>query len=245
MNIEYHHWQSPNLDQEMALKVYGHSGKPILVFPAMCGRFFEFEDFRMIHATWPLIEEGKVQFFTVDSIDSQSWANWQAHPADRARRHENYDRYITQEVVPFVHDRLDRAEPLLATGCSMGGYHAGNFFFRHPDLFDGTITLSGLFQLGMFVGDYVDDNVYFNSPLYYVPGLSDPETLKLLRRSNIIICAGQGAWEEDMVADARAMESVLSQKDIPAWMDLWGFDVNHDWPWWRKQLPYFLYHLFG
>jgi len=29
------------------------------------------------------------------------------------------------------------------------------------------ISLSGLFQLKMFVGDYVDDHVYFNSPLYY------------------------------------------------------------------------------
>jgi len=76
MNIEYHHWWSPHLGQNMELKVYGHSGKPILVFPAMCGRFYEFEDFRMIDATWQFIEGGKVQFFTVDSIDSQSWANW-------------------------------------------------------------------------------------------------------------------------------------------------------------------------
>jgi len=24
----------------------------------------------------------------------------------------------------------------IVTGCSMGGFHAGNFFFRRPDLFD-------------------------------------------------------------------------------------------------------------
>jgi esterase/lipase superfamily enzyme len=27
---------------------------------------------------------------------------------------------------------------------------------------------------------------------------------------------------------------------VPAWFDYWGYDVNHDWPWWRRQLPYFL-----
>jgi esterase/lipase superfamily enzyme len=244
MNIEYHHWWSPHLGQEMEMRVYGHGGKPILVFPAMCGRFYEFEDFKMIDATWQFIEGAKVQFFTVDSIDSQSWANWGAHPSDRARRHEDYDRYITREVVPFVHKRLGKVVPLLTTGCSMGGYHAGNFFFRHPSLFDSMIVLSGIFQLSMFIGEYMDETVYFNSPLQFVPNLTDPEVLKQLRRSQIIICTGQGAWEEPMVADARAMQRVLSEKDIPAWVDLWGYNVNHDWPWWRKQLPYFLNHLF-
>ncbi len=245
MHIEYHHWRSPHLGQEMELKIYGHSGKPILVFPAMCGRFFEFEDFGMIDAAYTFIESGKVQFFTVDSVDSQSWANWDAAPADRALRHEDYDKYITNEVVPFIRNRIGKGSTVLTTGCSMGGYHAGNFFFRHPDLFDATITLSGLFQLRMFVGNAVDDNIYFNAPLYYLPNLTDPYYLDLFRRSNIIICAGQGAWEEAMVADAHAMEKVLAEKDIPAWVDLWGHDVNHDWPWWQKQLPYFLKHLFG
>lgn len=243
MNIEYHHWYSSHIGQEMELKVYGHSGKPILVFPAMCGRFFDFEDFDMIDATWQFIESGKVQFYTVDSIDSQSWANWGAHPADRARRHEDYDRYIIHEVVPFIRERVDEKAKILTTGCSMGAYHAGNFFFRHPDIFGGMISLSGLFQTRMFVGDYMDDNVYFNAPLYFLPNLTDHTVLNHMRQGEIIICTGQGAWEDDMVADALAMRSILQHKDIPAWVDLWGYDVNHDWPWWRKQLPYFLRHI--
>jgi len=245
MNIEYHHWWSPHLGQEMELKVYGHAGKPVLVFPAMCGRFFEFEDFKMIDATWQLIDGGNVQFVTVDSIDSQSWANWGAHPADKARRHEDYDRYITREVLPFVHKRAGEAVKMTTTGCSMGGYHACNFFFRHPDLFYGMISLSGLSSPRMFVGDYMDDNVYFNAPLHFLPNLTDPDTLALMREADIVICTGQGAWEEDMMADARAMRDILEEKDIPAWVDFWGYDVNHDWPWWRKQLPHFLSQLYG
>jgi len=143
-----------------------------------------------------------------------------------------------------VHKRLEKAFPLLTTGCSMGGYHAGNFFFRHPSLFDAVIALSGIFQLTMFIGDYMDETVYYNSPLNFVPNLTDPERLMLIRRSRIIICTGQGAWEEPMIADARAMEQILAEKAVPAWVDLWGYDVNHDWPWWRKQLPLFLDYLF-
>jgi esterase/lipase superfamily enzyme len=241
MNVEYHTWWSPHLGQDMALKVYGHAGRPMLVFPAQGGRFYEFEDFGMIEACRAFVEGGQIQVFTVDSIDHQSWTNWNAPPAERARRHEDYDRYVVQEVAPFVRRRAGNSRlKLLTAGVSMGGYHAGNFFFRHPDLFDGVICMSGLFQLSMFIGDYNDETVYLNSPLHDLPHLDDPWYLEQYRRSHIVVCAGQGAWEEPMLADARALQSILEAKGVPAWIDIWGPDVNHDWPWWRKMLPYFL-----
>jgi esterase/lipase superfamily enzyme len=241
MNIEYHKWWSPNVGHDMELKVYGYYGKPLLVFPAQGGRFFEYEDFKMIDAVAGFIEDGKIKVFTIDSLDNESWANWGAHPADRARRHEDYDRYVMQEVAPFIRQHCGGSnQKLIATGCSMGAYHAGNFFFRHPDVFDATIALSGLFQLKIFLGDYVDENVYFNSPLLYLPGLNDPWYLDQYRQSSIIVGVGRGAWEDEMQADAHALKSILDQKAIPARIDFWGYDVNHDWPWWRKMMPYFL-----
>lgn len=241
MNIEYHKWYSPHLGQDMELKVYGWYGKPMLVFPAQGGRFFEFEDFKMIDAISDFIEAGKIKVFTIDSIDSQSWANWDIHPADRAWRHEDFDRYITQEVAPFIKNSCQLSEQkFIVTGVSMGAYHAGNFFFRHPDIFDTVIAISGLFQLQMFIGDYIDENVYLNSPLHYLPNLDDPWFLEQYRNSRIIVCVGQGAWEDAMIADANALRTILDSKSIPHWIDYWGNDVNHDWPWWRKMLPYFL-----
>jgi esterase/lipase superfamily enzyme len=241
MNIEYHKWYSPNLGQEMELKVYGWHGKPMLVFPSQGGRFYEFEDFKMIEAIDAFIESGKIKVFTIDSIDNQSWANWSAPPADRARRHEDYDRYVVHEVVPFIRQHCAGSEEgLIATGVSMGAYHAGNFFFRHPDVFDTVIVLSGLFQLRMFIGDFVDDLIYYNSPLHYLPNLTDPWFLDRYRQSKIIVCVGQGAWEDAMLADAHTLKYILDEKGIPCWIDIWGNDVNHDWPWWRVMMPYFL-----
>ena len=241
MNIETHTWYSPSLGQDMTLKVYGHGGKPVIVFPALGGTFYEFEDFGMVEAARGFVDAGMVKLFTVSSVDSQSWANVQIPPADRARRHEDYDRYIVSEVAPFARQHGQGTEQkFLTAGCSMGGYHAPNFFFRHPDVFDAVISLSGLFQLRMFIGDYMDENVYFNSPLHFLPNLDDPWYLDQYRQSHIILCSGQGAWEDEAVADLRAFERVLEAKQVPAWVDYWGYDVNHDWPWWRKQLPYFL-----
>lgn len=244
MKIEYHSWFSRNLNQEMELKIYGEGGKPLVVFPTQSGRFFDYENNGMIHAIHPFIDSGKVKVFAVDSVDSQSWANWDAHPADRARRHEEYDRYLIDEVIPFVRMHGNGTqEKCLATGCSMGAYHACNFFFRHPDDFDGVIALSGLYRLTMFVGDYMDDLVYFNSPLAYLPELQDEWYIARYRQSQIIICVGQGAWEDDMLRDTHELQCILEEKQIPFWIDYWGYDVNHDWPWWQKQLPYFLGHV--
>jgi len=244
MKTEYHKWFSSALGHEMEMNIYGYYGKPIVVFPAQSGRFFDFENFGMVQAVATHIESGRVKLFCVDSIDSQSWVNWGAHPADRARRHQDYDRYITDEVAPFVRDHCGGSQQkIIATGASMGGYHAANFFFRHPDIFDTTIALSGVFSLKMFIGDYMDENVYFNSPIHYLSNLEDPWYLDRFRSSNIIICCGQGAWEDQMIADSQALKHILDSKDIPNWVDFWGHDVNHDWPWWQKMLPYFLDHL--
>lgn len=239
MNVEYHQWWSDHLSQDMELKVYGQGGKAVLVFPAQGGRFFEFEDFGMIAEVEGYIEQNQFTFYTIDSVDNQSWANHNVHPADRCRRHEDYDRYVQLEVVPFIRSRHPESK-FLTTGVSMGGYHCANFFFRHPDTYDAVISLSGLFSLHHFIGDYMDENVYFNSPLHYLRDLNDPWYLDQYRQSQIIICVGQGAWEDEMRKEADALRSILESKGVTTWVDYWGYDVNHDWPWWRKQLPYFL-----
>jgi len=244
MKTEYHNWHSSSLGHEMALKVYGYYGKPVIVFPAQAGRFFDFENFGMVRAVESQIESGRIKLFCLDSVDAQTWANWDAHPADRARRHQDYDRYFTDEVTPFVQQHCGSSQQkFIATGASMGAYHAANFFFRHPDIFNTIIALSGVYSLKMFVGEYMDENVYFNSPINYLPNLNDPWYLDQYRQSNIIICCGQGAWEDEMIADSHALKQILESKDIPHWVDFWGYDVNHDWPWWRKMLPFFLEYL--
>jgi esterase/lipase superfamily enzyme len=242
MHVEERTWHSPSLGHDMSLKVYGHDGRPVVAFPSQEGRFWDFESWGMLDACAGLIESGRMRIVAVDGIDWQTWANWDAHPGDRARRHEDYDRYLAGEVVPFVRDLTGRGTAWV-TGASMGAYHAANALFRHPDLFDGLIAMSGLYQVRMFVGDHADDAVYFNSPLLFLPGLEDPWYLDRLRAARIAFVVGQGAWEAELIADTRAMEEILRAKGIPAIVDYWGHDVNHDWPWWRRMLPHYLERL--
>ena len=65
----------------------------------------------------------------------------------------------------------------------------------------------------------------------------------MYRHRDIILCCGQGAWEDNMIRSTNRMKELLEYKDIPVWIDFWGKDVNHDWNWWQVQLPYFLNHI--
>jgi len=249
MHRETHTWFSSHLDQNMTLNVYGHWGAPIIVFPCSQGRYFDYEGLGMIEAIAGFIDSGRVKLFCVDSVDAQSWYHFDGSPADRNTRHEAYDRYIVDEVIPFIGNHCHQSDVrVVANGCSMGAYHAVNFFLKHPDVFAGTIALSGLYRLDRAeFGLQAEDlpAVYFNSPLSYLPGLSDDGMLDHYRRGQMIVCAGQGAWEEEALEDTRYLESICRDKSIPAWFDYWGHDVNHDWPWWYRQMNHFLGHLYG
>lgn len=239
---ETHRWWSPHLGQDMEFRVYGHAGKPAIVFPSQEGRLFEYEDFGMVEAVKPWLDAGKLRLITVDGLDGQTWLNTGIHPHHRALRANDYDSYIVNEIVPFVHG-IAPGQGIMVTGCSMGGYHSANTFFRHPEKFDSLIAISGVYRLKLFIDDYMDQSVYFHTPLAYLPNLNDHNSLEHMRRGKIVVVVGQGEWEDDMVEDTQNLERILKAKSIPARIDYWGHDVNHDWPWWRKMMPYFLTEL--
>jgi len=244
MLVEYHKWYSPNLGQDMELKVYGHYGKPFLIFPCSRGRFFDYEGLGMIKAIQPHIDSGKIKLFCVDSVDSQSWYNFSTLPGERNARHEQYDAYIVNEVVPFIRNKVnDPNAKAVTNGTSMGAYHALNFFLKHPDCFDGVLALSGLYSLesdefGLKSHDI--PHVFYNSPLAYFPNNNDEWYLNQYRNSKIVVVVGQGAWEDEAKRDSLALKQIFESKGVPAWVDFWGKDVNHDWSWWFIQMNFFL-----
>jgi esterase/lipase superfamily enzyme len=229
-------WQSPALDRWMPLRRYGHGGRSLIAFPPQDGSHRDFESFGMVASVEPLIVAGRITVIGVDTVDAESWTNQALPIMDRVARYEAYDRYLVDELVPWIRERADRPS-IWTTGCSMGAYHAANAFFRHPDVFDGVVAVSGLYQLTDFVGATDEPGVHHNSPLRYLPD-RDGWYLERYRAAAICFVCGQGAWEDGMLADTRAMGQVLAAQGIPAIVDIWGHDVNHDWPWWQKMLPY-------
>lgn len=239
MHIEYHKWWSQNLCREMEYKVFGHDGQAFLAFPCQDGRYFDWENYGMINVLAPFIDSGRARIICVDGIDWETWSNKGGDKRWRIEQQERWFRYVTDELLPNV--RHNDQQMFITTGCSMGGFHAANFFFRRPDLFDTLLSLSGLYGAGFFFPNYHDPLIYDNSPLDFLRGMpKDHPYMQSYRRRRIVLCVGQGAWEGELLEDTRALHAVLREKEVPAWVDYWGHDVSHDWVWWRRQVVYFM-----
>jgi esterase/lipase superfamily enzyme len=114
-----------------------------------------------------------------------------------------------------------------------------NLFLKRPDLINGTIAMSGVYDLSEYTKGFWDEQVYFNSPQHYVPNLTDENILNNIRKSHHIhILSGSGAYEDPDAA--RKFAGVLDSKSINYELDIWGEDMKHDWPTWRTMLPHYL-----
>ena len=245
MRIEYFKHYSSFLNRDMEFKVYGHGGRPVLFIPCQGGRFFDFESFKMIDYWAKWIEEGRCIVYSVDSIDNEAWAAQGADNRWRIENHERWYNYVVEELVPTIHS-MSGVQGIMTFGASMGAMHAANLFFRRPDLFDGVFAISGLYDSPEFFGDYCDDLVYNNCPVYYLANMPwDHHYIDMYNNRKILIVVGQGKWEGPLIESTRRLDAVLRQKGIHAQVDYWGFDVDHDWPWWYKMVahyvPQFLY----
>jgi esterase/lipase superfamily enzyme len=236
MNREYHKWWSPRLGRDMELLVFGHAGVPVVVFPTSQGRFHEFEDRGLVGAVSHKIDNGEIQLYCLDSVDSESWYNRNVPPRWRIARHVQYEDYVMQEVLPLV--RLKNWNPHLASlGCSFGGYHAVNIALRHPDRFTGFLSMSGAYDMSSFLRGYYDNDVYFNTPPSYIANLSDPWYYERYRRGTYILATG---WDDQCLGSNQHLAHLMGEKHIPHRLYIWDSWNSHDWPTWARMMNEYL-----
>lgn len=246
MKKEYIQHYSNCLNKEMHMMVYGHAGVPVLGFPTQNSMCHNYEDFGMVNAMSDMIEAGKIQLFTVDSVDLESWSCTNGIREWRSARQEQYYHYIVDEVCPLIQSRNQSGVLPIVTGMSMGANHAAITFLRRPELFSGMLALSGVYDVDYFFNGWCDGNLYNNAPERFLKQLpSDHYYIDLYNQKKIVFCVGQGAWEEEGVRTLRNLEYIFREKNIHAWCDFWGTDVAHDWCWWFAQIRYFLPKMIG
>ncbi|MFT5252856.1 MAG: esterase/lipase superfamily enzyme [Flavobacteriales bacterium] len=131
MKEEYFKWYSPNLNREIEMLVFGHSGYPVILFPTSMGSYHENKDMGLIESARWYIEQGLIQIYCPSSIDKESFYNKNIHSVHRIENHVWYDKMICHEIVEKVKNNTPSGKVAMA-GCSFGGYHAANFAFRHP-----------------------------------------------------------------------------------------------------------------
>ena len=228
MHREYTKWHSPSLGREMEMLVFGHAGASILAFPSSLGRFHEWEDFGMVSALENQLNHGHNRLFCVDSVDAESLYNRSVDPYVRIKRHQQYEQYIFNEVIPFVHHHSGQRF-IISAGASFGAYHALNMVLKRPWDFGKTIAMSGVFDIRSQLDGFYNDDVYFSNPTDFLPNLSDHHTLEAIRRNHIILTTA----EHDPCKDANFhMSQLLGLKGINHTLDMRLGVFGHDWPWW-------------
>lgn len=223
----------------MPIASYGDYGFALLLVPTAAADFLEYERFQLIDALKPYINSGKIKVFSINSINNESWLNSEMHPPHKAIRHQQFNEYVFEEVIPFIKGATSTETPIIISGASFGALHSMNLFLKRPDLIDGVIAMSGVYDLSEYTNGYFDDNVYYNSPQHYMPNLTDHHLLESIRRSNHIhIFSGSGPYEDPGASGRFAR--ILYEKGINYELDVWGEEWRHDWTTWRNVLPHYL-----
>ncbi|MGI8950181.1 MAG: esterase family protein [Chitinophagaceae bacterium] len=239
MQKETTSWFSAALNKDMPVAVYGNFGFALLLIPTAAADYLEYERFQMIDALAPFINSGKVKVFSIDSINKESWLNNEMEPAHKAIRQNQFNEYVFNEVIPFIRYVTSSETFIYTCGASFGALHAMNLFLKRPDIINGAISMSGVYDLTEYTKGYWDEQVYFNSPIHYVPNMHDEWNLSRIKASHHIhIYTGSGAYEDPEAS--KRFAGVLFDKGIWCNLEVWGTDINHDWPTWRAMLPYIL-----
>lgn len=241
MERTYQKWFSPSLGRDMEMLVFGGSGIPVIFFPTRSAHFYDLENWKVIEALRSKIEGGHLQVFCVDSIDCESFYS-KEEPKNRILRHLQYENYILKEVLPFI-KKINPDRRLISAGCSLGGYHAVNIAFKHPNLFTKVVGMSARYDLttkleffkDLFDG-YTDENIYYNTPNQFIPGITDPKILKMLRKLKIILVIGR---DDSFLKSNEQLSASLISINVPHELHLWEEEAHKPY-YWRQMVKLYL-----
>ena len=239
MKRELSSWYSPSVNKEMPIASYGDYGFALLLIPTAAADYLEYERFQLIDSLAHFIDSGKIKVFSVNSMNNESWMHPDMWGEHKAIRHNEFNQYIFNEVIPFIKNSTSPETPIITCGASFGALHSMNLFLKRPDIINGVIAMSGVYDLHEYTKGFDDEQVYYNSPMNYMPNLTNEFYLENIRKSNHIhILSGSGSFEDPEAA--RRFAGVLYNKGINYELYIWGNDMTHDWPTWRKMLPYYI-----
>jgi esterase/lipase superfamily enzyme len=230
-------WYSHRMQQPIGLTRWGHYGTPVLVFPTAGGDAGEIERNHLVSACGGLLDAGRVKLYSCDSVAGQAMVSKAGSLGYRMWLLNQFHASIVNEVVPAIHADLGAELPVIAAGASIGAFNALAVLCRYPQAFRAAIGMSGTYRIERFFDGQVNDDLYFSSPVHFLPGL-DGLQLDMLQRRFAIISSGQGAWED--IGESWHVAGVLGRKGIPNRVDPWGTEWPHEWPTWCRMLPLYL-----
>lgn len=238
LNARHRFVPSRHLGRRVHLWSYGWWGPPVIAFPTASGMAHEWQAGGAVDALRPLIEAGRLKLYCPESNVSESWMR-DGHGAERIAKYEAYERFLVNELVPFVHEDCGGSLPITLAGASFGAYYAANLALKYPETFPWALCLSGRYDVQPILGHF-SESVYFNAPFAYTPNLNGDALHRVRRHTHLTLVVGLGPFENRCIPETLTFSNILASKGIPHDRDVWGHDAAHQWPWWSRQLVHHL-----
>jgi esterase/lipase superfamily enzyme len=230
-------WYSDRLERDVSVARWGTYGTPVLLFPTAGGDAEEVERNGLIAHLQPLIDAGRAKVYSCDSVAGQQMVERAGSTDERYALFNRFHQAVAEEVLPAVFSDSGGPQPVVTAGASIGAFNALAILCRYPHLVDAAVCMSGTYALEGFIGGPFTDDLFYSSPLHFLPGL-DGEALDTLRRRVVVLASGSGAWED--IGESWRVAEVLGSKGVPNRVDDWGPAYAHDWPTWYEMLPTYL-----
>jgi esterase/lipase superfamily enzyme len=230
-------WYSHRMHRDVTLARWGHYGVPVLLFPTAGGDAEEVERNQLIAHLEPLIADGRVKVYSCDSVAGQALVRKEGSPEHRMWLFNQFHDTVAHEIVPAIVADCGGPQPIVAAGSSIGAFNSLAMICRYPHLFNAAVCMSGTYRLDALIGGPVTEDLYYASPLHFLPGLEGP-LLEELQRRFIVLATGTGDWED--IGESWAVAHVLGSKQVPNRVDDWGPSYPHDWHTWWQMLPVYL-----
>ncbi len=231
-------WYSSRVQHEVTVVRWGTFGLPVLIFPSAGGDAEEIERNGLVNACGPLLADGRIKMYSVDSLAGQAMISKASPVEHRLWLLNQFHEFVRWEVVPAIHSDLGgQAMDIITGGASIGAFNAVAVLCRYPDVFRAAVGMSGSYRIDRFYDGAWTQDLYYAAPLQFLPGLGGAQ-LDRLRTRRVILASGEGDWED--VGSSWQMAEALGAKGVPNRVDNWGPQWSHDWPTWRRMLPQYL-----
>ncbi|MEZ4649986.1 MAG: alpha/beta hydrolase-fold protein [Candidatus Eisenbacteria bacterium] len=241
MHREHVMLPSEPMGRRVHLWKYGTFGLPLLVFPSAAGMAHEWEAHGMIDAMSDWIEAAKLKVYCVESNVAEAWTRKDSDPNWRVERHEAYEKFVRDELIPYIREDCRTPDIAIgATGTSMGAFYAANFALKVPEAIRWALCLSGRYDITWMTDGFNSDGIYRANPIAYVPNLDGEQLERIRKNTHLVLVCGRGKWEDGNIEDTERLGALLTTKGISNQVDLWGYDVAHEWEWWKRQVRYHL-----
>ncbi len=234
-------WYSDRLQADITVVRWGVLGVPVLVFPTAGGDAEEIERHGLVNACGPLLAEGRIKLYSVDSVAGQAMVAREGSAEHRMWLLNQFQEAVRWEVVPAIHADLGGQRPRR---------HHGRRLDRRVQLGGDAVPVPGRVRRGHRDERQLPDRAVLRRGLEpgpvllraaavpARPGRRAPGTAAQRR---VILASGEGDWED--ISSSWQMAGVLGDKGIPNRVDNWGPQWPHEWHTWREMLPQYLREL--